>query len=452
MWKKRSFLGFLALTGLILLVTIPLFGRDDQSNESEQQFQTNSSQQENSFQLMNVDSIQLYESTKEKLNNDSSVTILTHEGREKSHYINKQVVVDFKGIPNKETVHTITKAINGKVLNSLESHFTFSSKSMSTTELVNFFTKREDIEYAEPNYLLMQNDNEDAQVYTEPNDTLYYQYQWNLPMIQTEMGWGVSRGAEDIEIAVIDTGVDLDHPDLQGRLAEGYNVITEGNNPDDDNGHGTHVAGVIASQTDNDEGIAGITWFNRVIPIKVMGEDGYGSSFNIAKGIIWATDHGADVINMSLGNYKDSDILHEAVKYAFDRDVVLIAASGNDNSSQPSYPSAYPEVLSVAAVDFYGEKASFSNYGDYVDVTAPGVQIPSTYIDKQYASLSGTSMAAPHVAALAGLIRSARSDLSNSEVMEIIKNTSYDLGQRGRDIYFGEGLIDVAEALKASSQ
>jgi subtilisin family serine protease len=172
----------------------------------------------------------------------------------------------------------------------------------------------------------------------------------------------------------------------------------------------------------------------------------------VAQGIIWAADHGAKVINMSLGNYADANFLHDAIKYAYDKDVVLIAASGNDNTEKPGYPAAYPEVFAVAAIDSKKSKASFSNYGEYIDVAAPGVSIASTYPKNQYAALSGTSMASPHVTALAALIRSVNPLLKNTEVMDIMRQTATDLGPEGKDNYFGHGQIDVVKALKAAEQ
>ena len=183
---------------------------------------------------------------------------------------------------------------------------------------------------------------------------------------------------------------------------------------------------------------------------EVLDSSGAGSTYSVAQGLIWATDHGAKVINMSLGNYAQADFLHDAIKYAYDHDVVLIAASGNDNTDRPGYPAAYPEVFAVAATDSAQKKASFSNYGDYIDVAAPGDSIASTYPGGQYAALSGTSMASPHVAALAGLIRSVNPDLTNEEVMEIMRKSAVDLGDPGKDVYFGYGEIDIDRALKAA--
>jgi type VII secretion-associated serine protease mycosin len=282
-----------------------------------------------------------------------------------------------------------------------------------------------------------------------PNDALYSRYQWNLPLIETLQGWNIARGSQDVKVAVVDTGVDLNHPDLKDNLLEGTNIVSKGGTPpQDDVGHGTHVAGIISALVNNNEGVAGMTWFNPILPIKVLDASGSGSTYAVAQGIIWAADHGAKVINLSLGNYADAQFLHDAIKYAYDKDVVLIAASGNDNTERPGYPAAYEEVFAVAATDAKKNKASFSNYGNYIDVAAPGVSIPSTYPDNQYAALSGTSMASPHVSALAALIRSANPLLKNTEVMEIMRKSASDIGEPGKDKYFGYGLIDVVKALE----
>lgn len=396
-------------------------------------------------QVMKINSIQMGETIKGHLRQDPSIKLIQHTKTNESHYNKNEVTVKFKINPNDTELNQMLKEINGDILKHLDSTVVFRSHTMSTPELITHFKNKTTVDFAEPNYLYLQNE-------IGPNDLLYQeQYQWNLPVIRTEVGWDVTRGKEDIIIAVVDTGVDLAHPDLKNRLIQGYNVIENNNFPDDDNGHGTHVAGIIASETNNQEGVAGMTWYNKIMPVKAMESGGYGTTFDIAKGITWAVDHGADVINLSLGNYQPSELMEHAVQYAYKNNVVLIAASGNDNSTHPSYPACYPEVLAVSAIDYDGKRASFSNYGDYVDVAAPGVQIPSTYFNQQYAALSGTSMASPHVAGLAGLIRSANPDLSNKEVINIIKKTAYDLGPKGNDAEFGRGLIDVRSALEAVS-
>ncbi|MNM24681.1 Minor extracellular protease Epr precursor [compost metagenome] len=216
-------------------------------------------------------------------------------------------------------------------------------------------------------------------------------------------------------------------------------------------GHGTHVTGIIGALVNNGEGVAGISWYNKILPVKVLDNTGAGTTYSVAEGIIWAADHGAKVINLSLGNYADSQFLHDAIKYAYNKDVVLVSASGNDNTERPGYPAAYPEVLAVAATTASDERADFSNYGDYVDVSAPGESIASTYIGSQYAALSGTSMASPHAAALAGLVRSLNPDLTNKEVMDLMTKNAVDLGAKGHDKYFGWGRLDVYRTLQAAA-
>ncbi|WP_221564891.1 S8 family peptidase [Alkalihalobacillus sp. TS-13] len=395
--------------------------------------------------LVQLNSIKYGENLVRKLDTDSSIGVIQHKTKVKSHYQERQATVKFKEKPSPEKIKLIYNDIDGEVAKQLDSTYIFKSKSLTTPQLLSYFNSREDIEYAEPNYIYLQNE-----IVTD--DEFYQQYQWNLPAIRTEKGWEITRGNENVIIAIIDTGIDMKHPDLAQRLVEGHNILNDTPFPNDDNGHGTHVAGIIASETNNGVGVAGMTWYNKIMPIKTMNADGYGTSFDVAQGVRWATDHGADVINLSLGNYKESKTLAEAIDYAYEKDVILVAASGNDNTNQISYPAAFDKVLGVAAVNTNLERADFSNYGDYIDVAAPGVDIASTYINNQYASLSGTSMATPHVSALAGLIRSSQPELKNSEVIQLIKDSTDDVGRPGKDEYTGNGVINVAAALDSSYQ
>jgi len=251
-----------------------------------------------------------------------------------------------------------------------------------------------------------------------------------------------------VAIAILDSGVDPEHEDLKERILIGYNAFENNAEFHDDNGHGTHVAGITAATTNNAIGIAGVSWFNPILPVKVLNQDAEGTAFEVASGIRWATDQGAKVINMSLGDSFNSKILYDAIKYAYKNDVVLIAAAGNENEETPMYPAAYEEVIAVSAVDDRRHKAVFSNYGDHIDVTAPGEHIPSTFLDNSYVMMSGTSMAAPHVAGLAGLIRSIKPKLSNSEVTDIIRLSASDIGPTGFDPYYGHGEINVVRALR----
>lgn len=362
-----------------------------------------------------------------------------------SHYYKNEVVVQFINQPDQQQLDKLKQEIHVEQVLKMGNTFIFKSNELSTEHLIAYFKENYELKFIEPHYLYMTNEETVSEV--KPNDVLFEKYQWNISDIQATTGWNLSKGTEDVIIAVLDTGVQVDHPDLQDRLLEGYNVNDSSTNSNDDFGHGTHVAGIIGATVNNDEGIAGVSWYNKILPVKVLNSTGAGSTYSVAQGIIWATDHGAKVINMSLGNYASADFLHEAIQYAYNHDVVLVAASGNDNTSRPGYPAAYPEVFAVGATNNSRERASFSNYGDYIDVVAPGDSIASTYIGGQYSSLSGTSMASPHVAALAGLIRTLNPLLTNVQVMEIMRQSATDLGDSGKDDYFGYGEIDVYRAL-----
>lgn len=368
-----------------------------------------------------------------------------------SHYYEQEVVVKFSQDPTQSELDQMCEDISCTDYNKLDTTYIFRSVSLQAKEMISYFQQNWDPIYVEPHFMYLKNDefglNEELYV---PNDEYFKDYQWNLPAIETLQGWNITRGVEEIIVAVVDTGVDLDHPDLVDKLVPGFNALDSETEPDDDVGHGSHVAGIVAANVDNGQGVAGISWFNKIMPVKVLDETGAGSSYDVARGIIWATDNGASVINLSLGNYVDSQFLYDAVRYAYDRGVVLVSASGNDNTGKPGYPAAYPEVLAVAATDDKDEKAVFSNYGDYIDVAAPGEHIASTYMDGQYAALSGTSMASPHVAALAAMIRSINPMLDNVEVMEIIRNSVCDVGEAGKDMYYGYGVINVKKALESA--
>jgi type VII secretion-associated serine protease mycosin len=367
------------------------------------------------------------------------VRMIRHNSRDRSHFIEHEVVVRFSPRPDQAALQKMLNEIDGKIKRDYGSSMIIKSHSRTTKQLMKYFAEHPDSTYAEPNYILLPN--------RRPNDQLYSPYQWNLPLIGMEQSWEISQGRSDVTVAVVDTGIDLNHPEFQGKLVDGHNIIEDTNNPQDDNGHGTHVAGVIAAKTNNATGIAGMNWKCKLMPVKAIGSDGSGTAFDIAQGIYWATDHGADVINLSVGNYTSSAALQEACRYAYDRNVVLVAATGNDATDQPGYPAAYKEVLGVSAVDHNSQRADFSNFGDYVDVVAPGVDIASTYIYSDYAALSGTSMACPHVAALASLIRSVHPKMKNTQVMDLIRKTATDLGQPGKDQLFGYGMINVNAAL-----
>lgn len=287
------------------------------------------------------------------------------------------------------------------------------------------------------------------------NDPLFSD-QYGLKLMQLEEAWKINSGNKAIKIAMVDTGVDLNHPDLKNKLVAGKNIADPTQPPMDDSGHGTHTAGIAAAELNNGEGGAGVCANCSIMPVKVL-VNGSGTDDTIAAGIVWAADNGANVISMSLGIYRSSRPIEDALKYALDKNVTIVASAGNKNAAFDVHlPSTYPGVIEVASTDENDQKSVFSNFGKTVSVSAPGTDILSTLPTYKvgvkplsYGKLSGTSMAAPHVAGLAGLILSQKPGLKPAEVRKIIESTAKDLGDIGLDQYFGNGRVDALAALQS---
>lgn len=227
---------------------------------------------------------------------------------------------------------------------------------------------------------------------------------WGIQRVKAPAAWDYNTG-RGVRVAVIDTGINPNHRDLAGKVDGGYNAEDDCEKPEcyaDDNGHGTHVAGTIAAKRD-EKGVVGVAPDARLYSVKVLDADGSGSLSGVIKGIIWCANNGIQVANMSLGSPMPSDTMQRALRYAKSRGVIVVAAAGNSGGSV-GYPGAYPETIGVAASDWEDNIAKFSSRGDEVDFIAPGVAIVSTSMEGDFASLSGTSMAAPHVAGLAALV------------------------------------------------
>lgn len=284
----------------------------------------------------------------------------------------------------------------------------------------------------------------------DPNDEGYYD-QLHILVSRLPIAWELTKGSADLDIAILDTGVDLDHPDLAGRMVPGYDFANNDAVPMDDDGHGTMVAGIAAADTNNLIGVAGAAWNARIMPVKVLGADGSGTDGQIANGIVWAVDHGAEVINLSLGGPGSSTILADAVDYATSRGVVVVAAAGNESTSEPSYPAAIPDVIAVGATDLEGNAVSFTNFGPWVDLVAPGTDIVSTLLapgtDAWYGIGDGTSFAAPIVAGVAALVRATSPSLTPAQVTERILGSASDRGPGGIDDVYGRGLLDAYGAV-----
>jgi subtilisin family serine protease len=292
-------------------------------------------------------------------------------------------------------------------------------------------------------------------------DDPYFTYQWGLHNTRQSGGkedadidapeaWGVTTAVTDVMVAVIDTGVDYYHEELDdGRVRTDIDkdYVNDDDDAMDDHSHGTHVAGIIAAETNNGVGIAGVMWQAQILPLKVLNSRGSGSSDDVASAIRYAADQGADVINLSLGSRSCSDTIADAVNYAYDRGVVIVAASGN-NGSSIGYPAKHGPVISVGATDHNDHRGYFSNFGDELDVVAPGVSVLSTVPNNGYDAFSGTSMASPYVAGVVGLLLSQRADLSNGQVREILRQSADDLGQGGFDPHYGYGRVNAYQALQ----
>jgi thermitase len=298
------------------------------------------------------------------------------------------------------------------------------------------------VAYAEPDFV--------AEALGTPDDPGFGQ-EWGLTKIEAPQAWDVTTGSPTINIAILDTGVDVDHPDLAGKIISNVN-FGDSATTDDVYGHGTHVAGIAAAITNNGVGVAGLGYTCTIMNVKVLGDTGAGAYSWIASGIIWAVDNGAKVINLSLGGSSASTTLEDAINYAWSKGVVVVAAAGNNGDTTPFYPAYYTNCMAVAATDVNDARASWSNYGDWVDVAAPGVSIYSTLKYDSYGYKSGTSMASPYVAGLAALVFTTVSDANgdgrlNDEVRSQIQATCDNIGISG----IGSGRINAYRAVQTSA-
>ena len=368
-----------------------------------------------------------------------------------------------------------------------------------TLRVINAMRKRPDVLYAEPNYI--------RHAYAAPDDT-HYTLQWHYPLINLPQAWDVTTGDSSVIVAVIDTGILLGHPDLQGQLdpvsVPGYDFVSDINsaldgdgiddNPDDPGDqrnpdgsssfHGTHVAGTVGARTNNSNGVAGVAWDVIIMPVRVLGKGASGTNYDILQGVRYAAGlqndsftfpaQRADIINLSLGGDFPSQPAQDVYTQARAAGVIVIAAAGNSSTTQPHYPAAYDGVISVSAVDINKTLTHYSSYGSTIDVAAPGGDTGSDKngdgnpdgvlstlgddsggnIDFNYVFYQGTSMASPHVAGVAALMKSVHAGLTPIEFDTWLESgdLTEDIGSQGRDDQFGHGLIDAYTAVsKAQS-
>ncbi len=344
----------------------------------------------------------------------------------------------------------------------------------SVNTVVERFAGSNDVVYAEPNRY-----RETSQVI--PNDPSFVS-QWGLTRINCPTAWMRQTGSANVTVAVIDTGIDLNHPELAPLLVAGRDLVDLGmnpvpppgfrfegdfagrdNDPQDEVGHGTHVAGTIACMTNNGVGVAGVTWTSRLMPVRVLARivnlndatdvRGVGSGADIAAGIRWAVDNGAQVLNLSLGGPTDMQVERDAIAYAVSQGVVVVAAMGNafQQGNPTSFPAAYPDVIAVGAINQADQRAPFSQTGPHIDVAAPGVGILSTVWDDGFATFQGTSMASPHVAGVAALILACNSSLTAAQVGDLIRQTAQPLRDNPGDPVpndnYGFGCVDADAAI-----
>ncbi|MBS7638465.1 peptidase S8 [Candidatus Bathyarchaeota archaeon] len=353
------------------------------------------------------------------------------------------------------------------------------------SEVVKALERSPSIEYIEPNYIVKLQEgclgpSLTTSIYAsiipegsaqQPNDPLYAsdpqtgRGQWNLRVIGMQEAWKLEGGSREVRVAVVDTGVYYRHRDLQSSyMAGGYDWVNDDMDPDDDYGHGSWVAGIIAAETGNGYGVAGMARIS-IIAEKVLNNRGSGTIADLASGITHAADLGVDIINLSLGTDTYSSTLRRAVEYAYEKGCLLVAAAGNRGTSTPHYPAAFEEVIAVAST--YGEpedlRAPYSNYGEWITISAPGgwdqdrdgipeageFWIISTDNKPDSFRLgTGTSASTPHVSGLAALIKSHHPQATSLEIRRILEYTALDKGTPGRDDYYGYGRIDAYKALK----
>jgi subtilisin family serine protease len=338
----------------------------------------------------------------------------------------------------------------------------------SLDQVLAAYRSRADVEYAEPNPIIS--------ACVTPNDPSYAD-QWALSKIHAAEAWDTCRGSSEVVVAVLDTGADYNHPDLQGNLwtneaervglpwvddddngyvddIRGYNFVAYTGDPRDDHGHGTAITGVIAAVGNNGTDTAGVCWAVRIMPVKVLGADGEGTAADAVPAIYYAVANGADIISGSWGGAEASNALRDAMAYAHAEGVVVVAAAGNSGSGDPYFPAAYPEVISVAATDSNDQRWYLSNYGDWVDLAAPGRDIVSLYATLPGPAtragvvrrMSGTSLAAPHVSGACALLLAANPFLRSDELHRILMATG-DPIQPG--ICASNGRLNVYAALRA---
>ncbi|MBH0230719.1 S8 family serine peptidase [Halobacillus yeomjeoni] len=296
------------------------------------------------------------------------------------------------------------------------------------------------IHNAEPDYI--------HKISYVPSDG-YYSYQWQYRPLNMEKAWDVSRGSTDTVVAVLDTGIYPNHPDLNGKILRGYDFVNEDSNPMDDHGHGTHVAGLIGAHADQ-TGIIGVNPKTKILPVKVADREGMLTLVDILQGIYYSIDQQVDIINMSFGGYQYSWEIDDALWEAYYNGIVLVAAAGNEGTWEPAFPASYYQVISVAATAQDDFITDFSNYGPFINLTSPGKDLLSTYYLNGYQSWSGTSFSAPIVSGLAALVKGKHKNWTPAEIQWAMEANAKTWNGKEWDTFDGYGIPDGYKMIKSS--
>jgi len=370
--------------------------------------------------------------------------VLPEVDSELAEHISGEVVIKYKEGKDPEK---IAKSVNGNVLETFligTGHYARIETSLGIVETIKTLSLRDDVVYGEPNYT--------CQLYMIPDDP-YYSNQYGPQICGAEAGWDITTGSSSVIIAIVDTGVNGLHKEFEGKMVTGYNTTSStlltGYENSDHLGHGTHVAGIAGASGNNSTGIAGLAWGCKIMPLKIYDATlPGGDDVNAARAVTWATEHGADVINLSLGSHGYLQVLQDAINYALEEGVVVVAAMGNDeNQAIYNYPAGFPGVIAVGAINGRDELAYFSTTGEYMSVGAPGDDIYSTSKDGGYIYKHGTSMASPFVTGVCALILSTHPGLTPQEVRSQLELTATDIGSPGFDRETGWGKPDIEKAV-----
>jgi len=359
-------------------------------------------------------------------------------------HVPQQIVI---GVLPTADAHRIVAAIDGTVAREIRELNSVTVRLRQPTSIVDTIRNLQGmagVRYAEPNYIY--------QLFRTPDDPFFSSKQWGPQNINAPTAWDITMGSPNTVVGVVDSGIDSTHPDFGGKVLAGTNCTTDTLPPPS---HGTHVAGIAAAIGNNGTGIAGVNWTAGILPIKVCNASGSCANSDISCGVVFGVNFAISnpslrvVENLSLGGPGYAQQLKDAFDYALQNNVLVVASSGNDGKSTVLFPAGYPGVMAVGASTPTNGRAAFSTYGTHLSVIAPGVDIYSTVPGGGYSLMSGTSMAAPHVAGVAALILALSPGLSPAQVRSQIERTATHLGSSAFDPQFGWGVVNAAAALGA---